>query len=107
MEKCEHCGADLIKGGGPISEAGTVGGGQTMTDVPQSGVKSAHKELSKEIKGERERESLIESAEGVGEICPKCGMAGGVQTISDMPKLHLREAHRKLKEEIKEAKEKD
>ena len=35
------------------------------------------------------------------------GASGGGQTITDLPKVHLREAHRKLKEEIKEAREKD
>jgi len=40
------------------------------------------------------------------ETCPKCGLAGGPETITDLPPLHLREAHKQLKKEIKEAREK-
>lgn len=107
MDKCEHCGADFIKGGGPLAEAGTVGGGETVTDYTGSHAKPEHKKLSEEIKEEREREKMVEGASGRDDICPKCGMAGGPQTISDMPKLNLKEAHRKLKEEIREAREKE
>lgn len=107
MKKCEHCGAELIEGGGPFAEPGTVGGGETITDMNPSHVKGEHAQLSEEIKDERRREALIQGASGREDICPKCGTVGGAETISDMPKLHLREAHRKLKEEIREAREKD
>lgn len=39
------------------------------------------------------------------ELCPRCGVAPGIETITDLPKANVREAHRKLKNEIKEIKE--
>ena len=39
------------------------------------------------------------------ETCPKCGLSGGPEAITDLPPLHLKEAHRQLKKEIKEARE--
>jgi len=41
------------------------------------------------------------------DICPSCGLAPGPQAMSDLPKMSLREAHRKLKEEIREEREAD
>ncbi len=105
MAKCEHCGAELTESGHLLDE-GAAGGGQTITDMPSADVKGARKELIAEIKSEREREARREESSGRVNVCPKCGMAGGVQTISDLPRANLREAHRKLKEEIREAKDK-
>jgi hypothetical protein len=36
------------------------------------------------------------------DACPKCGVAGGPETITDLPRANLRKAHKQLKEEIKE-----
>lgn len=114
MRKCESCGGEMSADSENCPSCGVVGGAETVTDLP-SGIKKEMEELREEIRDERKRERLEKEAtcRSCGatvyedlESCPSCGTVGGAETITDLPKLHLREAHRKLKEEIKEAHEK-
>jgi ribosomal protein L32 len=98
------------RAGGPddiCPQCGLVGGAETITDLPGAGTRAARKELLGEIGEERSREEHVLEAEGKssGDVCPHCGYTGGAETITDLPPVHLREAHRKLKAEISEAKE--
>jgi uncharacterized OB-fold protein len=116
LKKCKSCGEEYKKEEPICPKCGEVGGPQAITDLPGSGVKEARKELLGEIKEtQKTKEKMLEaSCRSCGtkvyenlDVCPSCGEAGGIQAITDLPKLHLREAHRKLKEEIREAKEKE
>jgi ribosomal protein L32 len=81
--------------------------------MPAADLKGSRERLKEEIEMDRERERAIAAAEcrecgtllTTGSVCPKCGVVGGPETITDMPGPHLREAHRQLKKEIKEARE--
>jgi len=114
MANCEKCGESLPDPAGVCPLCGTGPGIETITDLPGAGLKNAHKELKEEIELEREKKSMMEEAEcrGCGdtlvkgaEICPKCGLAPGAQTMTDLPRANIKEAHRKLKQEIKEIRE--
>jgi RNA polymerase subunit RPABC4/transcription elongation factor Spt4 len=115
MAKCKDCGEPLPSETETCPNCGLTGGAETITDLPGPDVKGARARLAEEIKEERERENAIAAAEcrSCGEpltdqdsVCPKCGLTGGAETITDMPPLHLREAHKQLKKEIKEARQK-
>jgi RNA polymerase subunit RPABC4/transcription elongation factor Spt4 len=115
MAKCNNCGEPLHVDAETCPKCGLAGGPETITDLPRADVKGARARLKEDIKDAREREEMVEAAEcrscgeplpGKDNTCPKCGLAGGPETMTDMPPLHLREAHRQLKKEIKEAKEK-
>ena len=113
MAKCGDCGSDM----GPddmCPKCGIAGGPQTITDLPGADVKGARRVLMGEISGEKRREEKLKEAtcRSCGEkvypdidVCPHCGEAGGIETITDLPPVNLRQAHRKLKEEIREARE--
>lgn len=115
MAKCKDCGTEYEKDAPICPTCGMNPSVQTLTDLPGADIKGANRELRKGIKETREhREELLEAtcrscgAKVYKELdpCPNCGAAGGAQTITDLPKVHLREAHKKLKEEIREAKRK-
>jgi uncharacterized OB-fold protein len=114
MAKCKKCGEALPDPAEACPLCGTSPGIETITDLPGSGLKNAQRELKEEIELEREKKSMMEEAEcrgcgevlvGGAEICPKCGFAPGAQTITDLPRANIKEAHRKLKEEIEEIRE--
>ena len=116
MAKCKSCGVEVKHDVDLCPSCGTSETAQTITDLPGANTKAARKELFGEIKDQKTREANISGAScqncgtdlpEVDAPCPSCGLSGGAQTISDLPRLHLREAHQKLKEEIKEAREHD
>ena len=115
MAKCKSCGTEVKHEVDTCPSCGQLGGtAQTITDLPGANTKAARKELFAEIREEKVREGKISdvTCENCGTqltdeeaACPSCGISGGGQTISDLPKVNLRAAHKKLKEEIKEARE--
>jgi len=114
MAKCKNCGTEVKHEVELCPSCGTSGGAQTITDLPRANTKGARKELMSEIEDHKTRQANITEAscENCGAAlpeleapCPSCGTSGGAQTISDLPKVNLRAAHKKLKEEIKEARE--
>ena len=116
MAKCKNCGTEVKHDVDLCPSCGTNGIAQTITDLPGANTKAARKELFSEIKDTKAREANISSAScencgtelpEVDAACPGCGMSGGAQTISDLPKVNLRAAHKKLKEETREAREHD
>lgn len=116
MAECKSCGAEYEKHDLVCPSCGNEPGlSEQIIDYP-SGVKSERKKLFEEIEEERERKRMIADASGAcvscgakvhpeENICPSCGMVGGAETITDLPPLNLREKHRQLKEEIREARE--
>jgi ribosomal protein L32 len=115
MAKCRKCGEPLVVDTETCPKCGVTGGPETITDLPRADVKDARAKLRRDIKAEREREEMVAAAEcrscgeplqGKDDVCPKCGITGGAETITDLPPLHLKEAHRQLKKEIKDAKQK-
>jgi ribosomal protein L32 len=115
MAKCRDCGEPLPSGIETCPKCGLVGGAETITDLPPADVKGARDKLREEIKMGKERDDAIATAEcrscgeplsGHDDVCPKCGVVGGSETITDMPPLHLKEAHKQLKKEIEEARQK-
>jgi len=113
MAKCKSCGTEVKPDADICPKCGAGGTSQTITDLPAN-VKAERKKLFSEMEGNKVREEHIAGASCTGcgaalpaeeADCPSCGMSGGAQTISDLPPLHLREAHGKLKEEIREARE--
>jgi uncharacterized OB-fold protein len=117
MAKCKNCGTEVKHEVETCPSCGQLGGtAQTITDLPGADLKGERKKLFAEIREEKAPEGLISGAscESCGTklteedaACPSCGMSGGAQTISDLPKVNLRAAHKKLKEEIREAREHD
>ena len=114
MAKCRDCGEPLPSDNETCPKCGLNPGPETITDLPKTDVKGARAKLREEIQFERERGEMVSAAECKScgeplshedEACPKCGLAGGPETITDLPPLHLREAHKQLKKEIKEARE--
>ena len=95
MAKCKDCGTEIEDALEACPSCGAGGSAQTITDLPESGVKEGRKKLLTEVHEEGHEEKELE------------GVSGGAQTISDLPKVNLREAHKKLKEEIREAREHD
>lgn len=115
MRKCKSCGTEYEKKHNLCPKCGIAPGPQALTDLQPADLKAAGARRREEAKEARERRANVEEAScrscgaPVGksdEWCPDCGKGGGPQTITDLPSVHLREAHRKLKEEIREAKEK-
>jgi RNA polymerase subunit RPABC4/transcription elongation factor Spt4 len=115
MAKCRKCGEPLTVDVETCPKCGLAGGAETITDLPKADVKGARAKLRDDIRSDKERQGLVEAAEcrscgeplpGGAEACPRCGLAGGPETITDLPPLHLKEARKQLKKEIKEAKEK-
>ena len=125
MKKCRKCGAEITGKDAHTHEdicpsCGLTGGAQTLTDLPPAGIKKSDRKLKEEIEAKREREQLVAAATcrncGVEitapekhrheeVICPSCGLAPGIESMTDLPRANVREAHRKLKAEIKEIKE--
>lgn len=114
MRKCKSCGTEYEKKQELCPKCGIGPGPQTITDMPSANIKGNRAELISDIKDAGDRESKVEAAscKSCGtpvshgdEWCPDCGKGGGSQTITDMPRVNLKEAHKKLKEDIKEARE--
>jgi len=85
-----------------------AGTGETITALPKSGTKQAREELLGEDREDREKREMMLEAEGRSDnVCPRCGFGGGATgTITDLPPTNIKEAHRQLKAEIKEIREK-
>jgi ribosomal protein L32 len=115
MARCKDCGEPIPAPDDPCPKCGLSPGPETLTDMPAPDLKGSRKQLSEEIELGRERDRAVAEAEcrecgtllTTGNICPKCGVAGGPQTITDMPKSNIREADRQLRKEIKEARERE
>lgn len=114
MAKCKSCGSEFEDAVKSCPECGDLPTVETISDTP-AGLKEKRAELFAEIKEERDLEAARRQSEcrSCGSIfesaaaeCPTCGVVGGAETITDLPPLNLREKHRQLKEEIREAKEK-
>jgi uncharacterized OB-fold protein len=120
MAKCKDCGEPVTRQEDPCPKCG-LGAGATatpITDVPGVSVKKERKELFTEIKAAHDREEHArgEACPECGtkynpekDICPDCGISAGAAAtpISDIHMPDLRAGHKKLKEEIKEARERD
>jgi len=85
-----------------------AGIGETITSLSKSGTKQARRELLGEVREDGEKREMMLEAEGRSDdVCPRCGFGGGATgTITDQPPANIKEAHRQLKAEIKEIREK-
>jgi predicted amidophosphoribosyltransferase len=117
MAKCKSCGEPVEKSVNLCPKCGIAGGPQTITNLPGADVKKERKKLFTEIEVTHEREAHAQGNEcpecgtpfkRTEDVCPKCGLGGATsQTLTNLPMPDLREGRKKLKQEIKEAKERE
>lgn len=115
MAKCKSCGSEFEDAVKACPECGDLPTVETIGDVSGLGLKEKRATLFEEIREEHDHEremhgygcgSCGDTFETLAEECPTCGEVGGVVSISALPPLNLREKHKQLKQEIREAKEK-
>jgi len=88
MASCPECGKKMKKSVDICPSCGYSGGVQTITDLPAAKVRRKKKEPRPDIP-RKDREEVCVNCRtpipGNLNICPKCGLSGGAQTMTDLP----------------------
>lgn len=87
MDDCPSCGEKMKKDAEVCPKCGLDPGSQTITDLPKAKIRRRKKILPTVPKKDRDEVCVNCRTKIPGNIniCPKCGLSPGSQTITDLP----------------------